>query len=131
MAMPELEMRILRAQLLPQFEYAESAFSYVGVVKQYDRSIRQKRAPGFEIVLQVAVKMRTVDIKKIDFSLAEMARGLVEGRANERGEGRVARVAVLDMFKGLFAVEAGMFVSTPRVDPIATRRQTEALHGLA
>src|ERR1043165_2610477 len=76
--------------------------------------------------------MPAIDMQKVDRTLAEMRQRFIKGRADQPGEAGIAAVVKLvHRRKHLFAVKAGVLIAFPRVDRVAFRSPTEALHSLA
>ena len=76
-------------------------------------------------------RMAPIDVKEIDAAVGEPRDGLVERRADQRGEaGKTPIVVVTPAIEDIFRVRARMHIAHPRVDRIAGGRQVQRSDGL-
>src|SRR5262245_49209399 len=71
MTMDELKIRIIPADLLPKFPYAEVALAHVDVVQKNNPAIAHFRQPRFKIMPCHIIGVVAVDMQQIDVAISK------------------------------------------------------------
>ena len=123
---------MLRRHLLEEPPYAELALPYICVMKQNDGIFGEFGTPHREIVPDIIVEVATVDVDKVDRTVCEIAKRIIECGLQQSGKSCVfLPVACSNRSEHGFAVEAGMLVALPGIDRVGGRSQPQPIDGLA
>src|SRR5258706_5970439 len=130
-AVREYETTVAALQVAPELPDPELPLAHIDVVEQHDAAIREFRQPGFEVMGDIVVSVPPIDMQQIDRTVAEMRQCLIERRSDQSGKpGILTLVNVVERREDLFTVEARVRVPLPRIDGIALRHRSQALHRL-
>ncbi len=129
--MPELERRVLLADLAP--EAGRTVAAVLGhVVQQHDAVGPQSGQPGVKVFADRLVVMASVDVQDVDRVVFDLLACLSEEHL-EQSDAYV-RVkppqGLLDVLEDLGAVGAGVLVAPPGIDGDALGLQLVVAHGL-
>src|SRR5258706_15382589 len=112
-------------KLLPKAPDLEAVPRYFDIVQEYHSTWPHFRKPSMKVVRHRIVCMQTVDMKHIKTTIFKLSKSLIESHSKEFREGSAIFLIVLvDVGEDLLSVEAGVFITRPRIDGIASAVDT-------